>query len=83
MKVFIVGLGLILVAIAPASAQWGVQTWGYSTVPSWGAPAYGRWGVFSSVHTMVAVAAGKFLIRGSGRGVVSIELGSGDGDGRV
>jgi hypothetical protein len=32
---------------------------------------------------MVAVAAGKFLIPGSGIGVVSIELGSGDGDGRV
>jgi hypothetical protein len=41
MKVLILGLALTLVAIAPASAQWGVQTWGYSTVPSWGAPAYG------------------------------------------
>jgi hypothetical protein len=48
MKVFIVGLGLILVAIAPASAQWGVQTWGYSTIPSWGAtPGYVPGGVYS------------------------------------
>jgi hypothetical protein len=35
------------------------------------------------VHTMAAVAAGKFLILGSGRGAVSIELGKGDGEGRV
>jgi hypothetical protein len=47
MKKFILGLGLTLVAIAPASAQWGVQTWGYSTVPQWGAPGYVPGGVYS------------------------------------
>jgi hypothetical protein len=44
MKVLILGLGLTLVAITPASAQWGVQTWGYSTVPQWGGPHYGGGG---------------------------------------
>jgi hypothetical protein len=38
MRIFIVCLGLTMAAITPASAQWGVQTWGYSTVPSWGGP---------------------------------------------
>jgi hypothetical protein len=40
MKIFILGLGLILAAITPASAQWGVQTWGYST-PGWGGQKWG------------------------------------------
>jgi hypothetical protein len=35
------------------------------------------------VHTMVAVAVGKFLILGSGSVAGNIELGSGDGNGRV
>jgi hypothetical protein len=41
MKKLVLALGLCLAGACPASAQWGVQTWGYSTVPSWGAPAYG------------------------------------------
>lgn len=36
MKKVILILGLGFALASPASAQWGVQTWGYSTAPSWG-----------------------------------------------
>lgn len=44
MKKLIIALGLGLALASPAYAQFGVQTWGYSTAPSWGggyAPQYG------------------------------------------
>lgn len=36
MKKLILALGLGFALASPASAQWGVRTWGYSTVPSYG-----------------------------------------------